>query len=370
MAKEVKVGLVGCGSVSQRGLLPHLVQEDLKGRCRLTAVCDNVRGRAQASARKFRVPAGRAPQAFDDYEKFLAQADVDVVALATPIGIHFEQAMAAVAAGKHVHLNKAMTTTVAEADKLIRAAKKARVKIVASPGQMLRPAHRLIKEWVEAGAIGRPYFAVNGMAFAGHEYEDFRKPGDVLTDVDPTWYYKPAGGPMLDMGVYCLHTLTGILGPAKAVMGASGIGLPKRKYKGKSITVEMDDMTILTVDFGKKGFGIVYAGFTWGSDAGQLRLHGSEGEIEIAGGNVVLTGWNKEKFAPVPAVRRPEIVTGPHAELPESHVYADILHLVDCIREGRKPEVTAEHARHVIEIMEKGYRAAKTGRRQNLTTTF
>lgn len=310
------------------------------------------------------------PQAFDDYEEFLAQADVEAVTLATPIGLHFEQAMAAVKAGKHVHLNKAMTTTVAEADTLIRAAKKARVKVVASPGQMLRPAHRVIREWVEAGAIGRPYFAVNGMAFAGHEYEGFRQAGDVLTDVDPTWYYKPGGGPMLDMGVYCLHTLTGVLGPAKAVMGASWIGLPFRRYKQKRIRVETDDMTILTVDFGKKGFGVVYAGFTWGSDAGQLRLHGSEGEIEIAEGNVVLNGRNKEKFPPLPAVRRPDIVTGPHAELPESHVYADILHLVDCIRENRKPEVTAEHARHVIEIMEKGYRAARTGRRQTLTTTF
>lgn len=365
MVQEVKIGLVGCGSVSQRGLLPHLVQEDLKGRCTLTAVCDNVPGRAQASAEKW-----GAPQAFQDYDEFLAQADVEVVALATPIGVHFEQAMAAVAAGKHVHLNKAMTTTVTEADQLIEAARKAGVKIVASPGQMLRPMHRTIKEWVDAGAIGRPYFAVSGMSFAGHEYEGFRKEGDVLTDVDPTWYYKPGGGPMLDMGVYCLHTLTGILGPAQAVVGSSGIGLAEREYRGKQITVEMDDMTILTVDFGEKGFGIVYAGFTWGSDAGRLRLHGSEGAIEVVEGNVVVNGSNNEKFPPVPADRRPEIVVGPHRDLPESHVYADILHLVDCIREDREPEVTAEHARHVIDIMEKGYVAARTGQRQQITTTF
>jgi len=365
MAQEVKIGLVGCGSVSQRGLLPHLVQDDLKGRCVLTAVCDNVPGRARASAEKF-----GAAQAFEDYGEFLARADVDLVALATPIGVHFEQAMAAVAAGKHVHLNKAMTTTASEADQLIEAARKAGVKIVASPGQMLRPMHRTIREWVDAGAIGRPYFAVNGMSFAGHEYEGFRRQGDVLTDVDPTWYYKPGGGPLLDMGVYCLHTLTGILGPATAVVGASGIGLPEREYRGRSITVEMDDMTILTIDFAEKGFGIVYAGFTWGSDAGRLRLHGSEGAIEVAEGAVTLNGRNREAFPPVPADRSPEIVVGPHRDLPEAHVYADILHLVDCIREGSEPEVTAEHARHVIEIMEKGYLAAETGRRQDILSTF
>ena len=38
MADEVRIGLVGCGSVSQRGLLPHLAQEDLRGRCVLAAL--------------------------------------------------------------------------------------------------------------------------------------------------------------------------------------------------------------------------------------------------------------------------------------------------------------------------------------------
>lgn len=365
MADEARIGLVGCGSVSQRGLLPHLVQEDLKGRCRLTAVCDTAPGRAEASARKFAVP-----QAFCDYDEFLAEADVDVVALATPIGVHFEQAMAAVRAGKHVHLNKAMTTTLDEADRLIHAARRAGVKTVASPGQMLRPMHRVIRQMVDAAAIGRPYFAVNGMSFAGHEYEKFRRAGDVLTDVDPTWYYKPGGGPMLDAGVYCLHTLTGILGPARTVLGASGVGLTERTYEEKKIKVEIDDMTILTLDFGERGFGIVYAGFAWGSDAGRLRLHGSEGAVEVVEGEVRVSGMNAAEFPPVPAERLPDNVVGPHRDIPEAHVYADILHLVDCIREDRTPEVTAEHARHVIEIMEKGYVAARTGQRQEVSTTF
>ncbi len=365
MAHEVKVGLVGCGSVSQRGLLPHLVQDDLAGRCRLTAVCDNVPGRAEATASRFGVP-----QAFDDYDRFLAEADVEAFSLATPIGVHFAQAMAAVSAGKHVHVNKAMTTTLDEADRLIGAARAAGVKLVASPGQMLRPQHRAVKLRVDAGAIGRPYFAVNGMSFAGHEHEDFRQEGDVLTDVDPTWYYKPGGGPLLDMGVYCLHTLTGILGPARSVSAASAIGLPERSYKGRTIRVEMDDMTILTLDFGEKGFGIVYSGFTWNSAAGQLRLHGSEGAVEIADGQVVVRGHHAGEFPPEPAGRVPDMVEGPHRDIPESHVYADILHLVDCVRTGAEPSVTAEHARHVIEIMESAYRAARTGLRQDLTTTF
>jgi predicted dehydrogenase len=54
----------------------------------------------------------------------------------------------------------------------------------------------------------------------------------------------------------------------------------------------------------------------------------------------------------------------------EGHVFEDIMQLVDWVRDGTPSIVTAEHARHVVEIIEAGYRAAETGRTQELTTTF
>lgn len=121
----VRIGLAGCGSVSQRGLLPHLAQEDIRQWCELTAVMDPVPGRAEASAKKF-----GAKLWFEDYDEMLA-SEIDAVAIASPIGAHYEQAMKAIEAGKHVYLNKTMTTTKAEADGVIAAAKKAGVKVVA-----------------------------------------------------------------------------------------------------------------------------------------------------------------------------------------------------------------------------------------------
>jgi predicted dehydrogenase len=63
-------------------------------------------------------------------------------------------------------------------------------------------------------------------------------------------------------------------------------------------------------------------------------------------------------------------VTEPHRGIGEEHVYEDIMQLVDWINEGKPSIVTAEHARHVIEIIESAYRAAETGQTQNLRTTF
>src|SRR5439155_1739614 len=79
----------------------------------VTAVCDPVLERASAAAERFGVPA-----AVSDIDDLLKRDDVDLVTIVSPIGLHAEHALKAIDAGKHVHVNKTMTTTVDEADRL------------------------------------------------------------------------------------------------------------------------------------------------------------------------------------------------------------------------------------------------------------
>ena len=65
-----------------------------------------------------------------------------------------------------------------------------------------------------------------------------------------------------------------------------------------------------------------------------------------------------------------EHVKGSHTSIGEAHVYNDIMHLEDCVQTGRPPVPTGEHARHVVEIIEKAYEAARTGQAQTLTSMF
>ena len=144
MPDIVKMGVVGAGSIAVRGIMPHLSQEDVQDRVRIWAICDPVEGRAQAAVEKF---GGK--HAFEDYDDLLAKGEVDAVTIASPIGLHYEQGKKALAAGKHIHFNKTMTTTVAEATELIETAKKKGLKIVASPGQVLRPHIQAVKQLIK-----------------------------------------------------------------------------------------------------------------------------------------------------------------------------------------------------------------------------
>ncbi|MCD6285423.1 MAG: Gfo/Idh/MocA family oxidoreductase [Anaerolineae bacterium] len=358
---RVGMGVVGAGAIGIRGALSHLSQEDIHDRVWPAAVCDPVAGRAAAAADKYGVD-----KAYLTYEELLADPNVNAVTMCSPIGLHFEQGMQAIEAGKHIHFNKTMTTTVAEADELLAAAEKAGTKIVASPGMMLHPYNQRIRRTILEGKLGRLAWAIGGTSAGSglyHLNEEFRTGEDILTSVDPTWYFKkPGGGPQYDVTVYVLHNLTGILGPAKRITALSGIAIPERVHHDMTITTEMDDQTILSIDFGDTVYAIIYATVAGGLTQGFYpNFYGTQGTI---------TGT---KFGDVDLKRTGDHephVSGIHATLKENHVFEDMMQLVDWIRDDTPTIVTAHHARHVIDIIESGYRAAATGQTQELRTTF
>jgi predicted dehydrogenase len=358
--------------VAVRGILPHLSQEDLHDRVRLTAICDPVPGRAEAAVARF-----GARHAFMTYEDLLSRGEVDAVTIATPIGLHYTQGRQALDAGKHIHFNKTITTTVAEATDLIETARAKRLKIVASPGEMLRPHNQQIKKLIDEGTLGTLCWAACGASFGTyHDDERVRHGDDVLSNIDPRWYFrKPGGGPLYDMTVYALHALTGILGPARRVTALSGVRLKDREWKGEKVPVDADDNTLMLLDFGGSLFALAY-----GTARGAL-TEGFSGTYFGTRGAIVGLKMNGEPFDyPGRALAQeakgsgnqwllPHVV-GAHREIEEQHVYEDIMQLVDWVRDDKPTIVTAEHARHVVDIIESAYRSAETATAQELTTTF
>ncbi len=88
--------------------------------------------------------------------------------IASPIALHHEQGLAAIRAGNHVHFNKTMALTPEQATELIEAARAAGVRLVASPGEMLRPHNQRVKAMIADGVIGTVCWAVCGAAFGDY----------------------------------------------------------------------------------------------------------------------------------------------------------------------------------------------------------
>jgi predicted dehydrogenase len=373
--EPLRIGVIGVGALVLRGILPHLSHDDVKDRVAVAALCDPALERAEVAAARYGVP-----RAFASVEQMLADADIDAVTVASPIGLHFQHCCAALEAGKHVHVNKTMTTTVSEGDELIALAEEQDLCIVASPGEALFPQISRTRELIESGAIGDPVWALCGSAFGEyHEDELERRAAPGGAPIDPAWYFRrPGGGPMYDMTSYALHQLTSVLGPALAVTALSGIRIREREFLGARIPTEVDDNTILLLDFGDGLIAVAY-GTAAGRHSDQFptgTYFGTRGTID----GVLLNGEpfdfpGDELTAGRPPKRSTHVrvlthVVGGHRDVDEAHVFEDIMQLVDRVLDARPTPLTAEHARHVIDIIESGYRSARTGTRQELTTSF
>ena len=386
MAKPIRAGLVGCGSLSQRGILPHLTLTDAREKVELVAVADTNLERAQATAARFGVPAH-----FADVEAMLKRSDVDLVLVVTPIPYHYANAMAAIQAGKHVYVQKAMTTTLAEADELLAARDQAAIKLAAAPGYDLFPLTNQIRTLVAAGTLGHITLAYTYTLGFGHEHESIRAGSGPLAAIDPSWYYRPGGGPLPDVTIYALQLATSVLGPVRRVTGMGNRIAPERVWRDKVIPVEVDDNNLILMEFVNGALGVAAGSNCMGSQRmpwGSLGLYGTAGILEItemdhASGYPLAcevhggvwqeaTGQSGKDAGRTLTARLTDqpYLHGEHLSIEEPHVYADIMDLVDAIHEDRAPVATGEQARHVVEIIEASLRAISSGCSQELKSSF
>lgn len=118
---------------------------------RLVAVCSRDLSRAREYATTFGFE-----RAYDDYSALLEDDQVDVVYLATPNHLHARQTVQAAQAGKHVLVEKPMALSSAEAEAMVEACRRARVKLGVGFHLRHHPAHVEIRRWLREGLLGRP----------------------------------------------------------------------------------------------------------------------------------------------------------------------------------------------------------------------
>ncbi len=369
--RPLKLGILGTGMIAtySYGVMPNL--RHIPEKVEMVAVADPMFERAQEAQREFNVP-----EAYASLEEMLANSELDAVVNLTPIPFHGSTSLQILEAGKHLITEKPLATTMEEADALIETADRKGLTIVCSPPDMVQPYYQEGKRLIEEGTIGRVAFARVRSSHGG--------PASNWWPHDPSWFYQEGSGPLLDMGVYGIHEITGMLGPAKRVVAFSGITEPTRTvrggpFKGKEIEVTADDNTLLMLDFGESKFAVVDGTFNVnGAKAPKVEVFGRAGTLNINDARAIREG------APPIEVYRVDAVPGAggwivpqawslataqeRAEKLQRAIIVD--HLVDCVWEQRKPVLSAEHARHALEIMTKAIESARSGRALELTTTF
>jgi predicted dehydrogenase len=347
---KTRLAFLGAGDVAQRDYLPELHRLD--DRVVRVAICAQTPDRARAMAATYHF---KRWYAHGDYARMLAENDIDAVANLTPIQLHYETNLGLLQAGKHVYSEKPLAGTVAETRRLQQTSRARGLVLVSAPCVMLWPQVLFAQRLLQQGEIGEVYSA--------RAYGHGGVPPWSGYTSDPSPFFARGGGPAMDMGVYPLHALTGLLGPVKRVTAMigrtqSGFVVADGPAAGKPVPMEVDDHWQMLLDFGSSR--IAYAAANncvQDTRAPQLELHGLKGTVAL---NLIDVSAPVEIFRAGQGWETVRLPQSGRASGPD-HLLG-IAHLVDCIQTGSEPILNARHAIHVLDILETAARASAEGR--------
>src|SRR5262245_7040103 len=256
--RDFRVGVVGCGRISKY----HFDAIRRIDGLTLAAVADVDVERACAAGEQLGVPW------FRTIDEMLKSAEIDIVSICTPSGMHAAQGAAAARAGKHVVTEKPMAISLAQADELVKACDEAGVQLFVVKQNRLNPPIQLLRRAVDKGRFGRIYLA--------NVTVRWQRPQDYY-DAAPwrgTWEFD--GGAIMNQASHYVDLVQWLMGPVESVMAKTAT-LARR--------IEAEDTGIAVLKFRSGAIGSIQVTMlTYPKNLeGSITLSGEKGTVKIGG---------------------------------------------------------------------------------------
>ncbi len=288
--KTLNIGLIGSGYMGQahadaysRAALLYL---DLPARPVLYSLADTSKDIARSAGERFGFQTTT-----DDWRSLVNDPKVDIVDITTPNSMHYEMAMAAIAARKHVFCEKPMAVSLADANAMTKAARKAGVKTMVAFNNLKTPAAMLAKQLIDAGEIGRL------TRFRGWFDQGF------FNDEDLPWSWRcsreqAGSGALGDLGSHVISVAQYLMGPVTDTIAqeqtffqtrpvaaeGSGYGASTRKNADRRV-VENEDQIQCLLNFTNGAAGVIEA-----SRIAAGKIFGIYWEVSGTKGTIIMDG--------------------------------------------------------------------------------
>jgi D-xylose 1-dehydrogenase (NADP+, D-xylono-1,5-lactone-forming) len=329
VSKKLKWGILGAARVNER-LLPAIVAAS---NSQLVAIASRRAGAAKVTLEKY-APNTQGVTCYDDLDALIADKNIEAIYCPMANEEHATWALKAIKAGKHVLIEKPMTTKLAEIDKIEAAAIKANVKVMEGFMYRFHPQHAKVAELVASGLIGDVLSCRASFSFLMAPARMYRITRDMAN----------GGGAMWDIGPYAIHALRWCFGKN---------GVPAEPIKvvayGKLNEHGADVVASGILDFGhdtqgRARYGHFDVSFERGRKA-EYEIIGDKGWIKCH------NMWAYPTDDPViswEAGGKSETLILPKA----NHFNLEIEHFSDCVLNNKAPFLTFEDARGNCKVIE------------------
>ncbi len=301
----------------------------------LVAVCD-----ADPAARARARPLAPSAELVSDYAALLGRADIEAVVLATPAIAHASQALAALAAGKHVFVEKPMALSPADANELVAAADQAGRTFMVGHLMLYHPGYTHLRQLVRQGELGDVYYL----------YAVRVNLGRLRRDENALWSFGP----------HDLSMILDLVGAAPSTVAARG-----QSYLQPGV----EDVVFVNLAFADGKMAQVQLSWLDPRKERRLTVVGSRKMVELDDSHpseklrIYDKGYERPpsftQYGEYLTVRQgdihiPRLPTGEPLDL-------ECRHFARCIAEGKPPATDVRHGAEVVRVLDAADRSLKSG---------
>ena len=360
MAKQLNVGIIGCGNISAAYMgLPKLFKH-----IRVIACADMDPRAAKSRAEEFGLRA-------EMVEGLLGAEDVDIIVNLTIPAAHYEISKSVIEAGKHVYSEKPFVLSVAEGKDLKKRAERKGVRIGSAPDTFLGGAHQHARHLIDEGTIGK---VTSGTAHVmGFGMEHWHP--------NPDFFYQPGAGPVLDIGPYYITNLIQLIGPVARVQAITSTPRTERLISngprnGQTLQVTTPTTIHALLEF--ESGATITLGTSWDvfhHGHRNMELYGDKGTLYVPdpnffGGELRMTDRDK----PLKKIPKYDHALGVPNQKHNSGMMANyrtagLADMAQAILDERPHRCSLEMALHAVDVMTSILKAGETGRAVKPSTT-
>lgn len=328
---KLKFALIGCGRIA------HRHAEIISSIGKLSAVCDIKNDLADLFAEKYNSVS------FTDYTSLLKETDADVVAIATPNGLHAQQTVDSLNAGKHVICEKPMATNLKDCYEMIKAEKTSAKKLFVVKQNRFNPPVQALKKAIDDFRLGR-IINVELNCFWNRS-EDYYRTSE--------WKGKKSldGGTLFTQFSHFIDLLYWLIGDVKNVYSIS------RNFLHKNL-IEFEDTGVVSLEFQNGAIGSInYTVNSFNKNMeGSITVFGEKGTVKVGGQYLnVLEYQSIENFEITGLTEsRPANDYGYYQGSMSNHekVYENVL---EVLNNGSEIAAGSEDGMKTVEIIERIY---------------
>jgi len=368
MNKVFKVGLIGCGHISET----YFRAEKYFNNIKIVKCADINHTNALKCAKTYKIKALSVKDLLKDQE-------VEIILNLTIPKAHYQVAKQSLLNGKHVYSEKPMAINFKDGLDLVKIAKRKKLYIGNAPDTFLGGGIQKSKELLEKNILGKISLGNAIFAFPGvQSYHPNPEP----------WFAKKEGGPVIDMGPYYLSALVNLLGPAKKVTGSIMEGVKRRTIgigpkKNKTFKVECPTTYLSTIQF--ENGTIIRLTLSFDVIAHQrnhIELYGSKGSMIVPdpnmfGGSVYVCNklgdpWKEYKTNKMHLGKiniRSQSSRANESPTNANYRGAGLAEMAYSIENKKINKCNGELSLHVLDIIQSTMKACKTNKPQIIKTT-